>query len=789
MPPLKRLAIIITLLFFTVPIWAQVQVKITDGQSGEALFRVIVSEKGQFLGYSNMEGIIQIADKGEKARKINFKLFGYKDTSLILDDGQKGVLSVLLAPNNTTLNTYVVSGNRYIQPLELQSVSIDVIKSEDLNKRFTTNLATAAERLSGVNILDGQASIRGGSGYAYGAGSRVLLVVDNQPLITADRNDIKWNYLPLELTDQIEVVKGASSVQYGGSALNGVIHLRTLWPDSVPETRISTFASLVPETTGPATGWWGDEYPRQYGFSFAHLQKLKHGVDMAVSGNYLNNTSWLNGEYEDRKRVTMKFRKRFGKKQRLSAGLEGTVMHTKNGFFLFWKNDTTDAFQPYAETTKLDFNDVWLNIDPWISFDDGSNGRHTLRMRYYSTYQSAFSTWTPATHLFNGDYQYQRQLFWGISLNTGLSGNYFRFRDDGLGGLHTGNYAGIYAQLDKEWGRFQLSAGCRYELFRIDTFVTRSIPVMRYGVNYRAAKNTYLRGSYGEGFRFPSPAERFVKYNIDIINIYPNPDLQPETGWNAELGVKQKFSRDEWVGFVDLAFFVTAYSNMTEFSFAQWGTLNDPLYGLGFKSINITRALIGGFELSAFSEGKIAGHDVSISGGYTYINPVDLSIPDSTQLPADQLQNDSLDMLLPFIQYAINNFDTTNTAQSNPVLRYRYRHMIKFNADWILKKGFMVGAGVRMYSFMEKIDPILEFFVPGLANYRINNRNFSYVIDARMGYQFANGSRLSLQVTNINNEFITIRPAKPESPRMFTLQYNTTLRYKQRKNKIPKRLD
>ena len=76
---------------------------------------------------------------------------------------------------------------------------------------------------------------------------------------------------------------------------------------------------------------------------------------------------------------------------------------------------------------------------------------------------------------------------------------------------------------------------------------------------------------------------------------------------------------------------------------------------------------------------------------------------------------------------------------------------------------------------MEKIDPVLELFVPGLANYRKDIKKFSAIFDARIGYTFKQTTRLSLQVMNVTNSFVTIRPAKPENPRMFILQLNTTL--------------
>ncbi|MBK6986176.1 MAG: TonB-dependent receptor plug domain-containing protein [Bacteroidetes bacterium] len=78
-------------------------------------------------------------------------------------------------------------------------------------------------------VSDGQASIRGGSGYSYGAGTRVLMLVDEMRMISADAADIKWNYLPLENLEQVEVIKGAASALFGSSAMNGVINMRTAY--------------------------------------------------------------------------------------------------------------------------------------------------------------------------------------------------------------------------------------------------------------------------------------------------------------------------------------------------------------------------------------------------------------------------------------------------------------------------------------------------------------------------------------------------------------------------------
>src|SRR5690606_16173884 len=120
----------------------------------------------------------------------------------------------------------------------------------------TTQLDQIMNQVPGVNVYDSQISIRGGSGFSYGAGSRVLMLVDEIPMISADANDIKWNYLPLETTEQVEVIKGSASALYGSSALNGVINLRTMYAKSKPYTNVTLYTGSYDAPRNLKYKWW-----------------------------------------------------------------------------------------------------------------------------------------------------------------------------------------------------------------------------------------------------------------------------------------------------------------------------------------------------------------------------------------------------------------------------------------------------------------------------------------------------------------------------------------------------
>ena len=83
---------------------------------------------------------------------------------------------------------------------------------------------------------------------------------------------------------------------------------------------------------------------------------------------------------------------------------------------------------------------------------------------------------------------------------------------------------------------------------------------------------TFLRASFGQGYRFPSVAEKYISTGLSAIKILPNPGLQPERGWAAEIGVKQGFKLLNFKGYIDVAGFWTEYQSMTEFIFDIYGT-------------------------------------------------------------------------------------------------------------------------------------------------------------------------------------------------------------------------
>ena len=131
----------------------------------------------------------------------------HKKDSLYIQE-EKRKINVFLQPEVQELQNMVVSASRRLQKIEEVPISMELIKPELIDNKGLANLEQVVDLSPGVYAIDGQVSIRGGGGYAYGVGSRVLVLTNGIPLISPDLGDVKWNSIALESIAQVEITKG-----------------------------------------------------------------------------------------------------------------------------------------------------------------------------------------------------------------------------------------------------------------------------------------------------------------------------------------------------------------------------------------------------------------------------------------------------------------------------------------------------------------------------------------------------------------------------------------------------
>lgn len=732
---------------------------VKDSATGEPLTGVVIYALKDSTGtVTDFNGAFSISlKKGDQ--ELRFDYTGYRRKIVTVYPGSEASVNVFMSPDSKQLNLVVVSSGRYEQKISEVPVSMEVIKPQLIQNKNISNLEAIIDQTPGVNVTDDQANIRGGSGYSYGAGSRVLMVVDDMPMVSGDAGDVKWNYLPIENVSQVEVMKGASSALFGSSALNGVIHFRTAYPTGKPQTNITMYSGFYDEPKRPELKWWPNANPGFSGINFGHSRQIGN-FDLVLGGHLFKDDGYRYLETEDRARFNINTRYRFKKVNGLSAGINANGMRTTGGLFILWYNDTL-AYIP-ADSTIQNFENFRYNIDPFIVYHGEKGHNHALRTRLFVTDNNNDTQQGSLAKYYYGEYQYQFRFQNRLSLTAGVVATYTDVKSDLYLDRTSRNMSG-YFQFDRKfWDRLFVTFGTRFEYFQMDTASTEYNiytnkgtesqdtitlpfrPVMRIGATYQIAEATFLRASYGQGYRFPCIAEKFIRTSAAGLEIYPNEQLQPEYGQSAEIGIKQGIVLGRFKSYLDVAVFWMEYADMMEFTFGQYGhPLNDPLFGLGFKSVNIGRTRTRGVDISVVGQGQIGKCDFSLLAGYTYMDPQSL------------VYNDSLDTL-------------KNTAKYN-ILKYRYKHIAKFDGEITYKK-FSFGLSMRYNSFMENIDKFFELALPGIKNYRDRFNQGDLVFDTRIMYQINKEVRVSMITNNVFNREYTSRPADVKAPRNFAVQ-------------------
>lgn len=807
--------------------------KISDKQ-GEFLYGVNITIKSTQDKDTTTTGTITDFDGNYEIElpsgkyQVTYQFIGYRTITkrIEMEAGESKTINLTLNEKTEIIEEVVVSASKYEQKRSEVTVSMEVIKPQMIENTNTNRMDEAINKIPGVDVNDGQTSIRGGSGWSYGAGSRVLVLVDELPIISADGGNVKWNYLPVENISQVEVIKGASSVLYGSSAMNGVINLRTSYPTEKSKTKIIYNVGVYNQPKEPIKQLFGttwdsrlylrDNFPNTdemevkvplrenvfywvpnpmfSGLSFSHSRQYGN-FDFVIAGNHYIDESYRPQNHTERTRINTNLRHRSEKIEGLAYGLDANFMGIYKADFLCWSKDEKETvlgndsliIYPYLpmEGTPSIHQGYRYNIDPFAYYYKKNGSRYSIRTRYYRTMNRIpnDSTKNNAADIFYGEYRYMTDINEKGKLAAGCVNSYSEIESNLFGEHYSNNLAG-YLQYDHNFGRLKTSVGLRAEYYRVDSAQTESMidielgdelievpvkPVFRAGLNYSLLEYTHIRASFGQGYRFPSIAEKYTATAFaGILNIFPNPYLKPETGWNAEVGANQVFKLGEnWTGFADLSLFWTRYNDMMEFSFAFVDTetylpladsVTPTFDNFGFQSQNIGDIRITGAEISISASGKIYKDlAATLFAGYTYLHPINLYNNEEERDKINSSKNRETDFL-----------------------KYRYKHSLKGNIilDY---KVFSIGMSVKYHSPILAMDDIFnspdpefimdDFILGGYTDYWATHKYTPFVsYDCLFGWQMNEVIKSSIVIKNLFNRENMMRPGNMLAPRSMAFQ-------------------
>lgn len=654
------------------------------------------------------------------------------------------------------LDITVVGADRSARTMKEQTVSVEVVNPNLIKDKNPIQISEIANQVSGVVISDKQVSIRNGAGWSYGAGTRTLVLVDGMPLMSGDAGQVQWSFISTDNISSMEVVKGASSVLYGSSALNGIINIGTSWPSAKPATNITMFSGVFSEPERKTLKWTSDQLTNS-GTRVTHSRRIGKN-DLVLTGEYIDENGYRFGDFERRAHGGIDYRRRT--KYGLVWGARTHLLTSENGSFLLWKsydsaynalNDQTTKtdglkfrFDPFVKyVTKKGWSNSLkgriLTIDNQVDNGDTGNNQSNKSVMQYLDYQSYFR---PVKGV--------KITFGGTLISTETNSPLYE-------GTQTATNRAAFVQFDHKVKRLSYTLGGRLENYSLNDY-KETKPVFRCGVNLELAKATFLRMAYGQGYRFPTIAESYIKTTVGLLSIYPNPELKSETGDNLEIGIKQGFRSKRVRGFLDMALYRMRYQDMIEFTFAQWSNDLSPGngFGLGFMSLNTGATTISGIDISTMTEVKVFKGKVRLFGGYNAGNPV-------VDNPSNVFAIDSVGKKISYLN--------TSSDTTNGILKYRSLRTFKMDVSYAGKR-LEGGISWRYSSHIDNIDKAFvdqffeTFVVKGIQQGMDLNPKGVWVTDVRVSYWITSKIRFGLIINNLGNKEYVVRPADIAPPRM-----------------------
>ncbi|HRZ41937.1 MAG TPA: TonB-dependent receptor [Bacteroidales bacterium] len=686
---------------------------------------------------------------GEGKCLLRFRFVGYAEVTreLTLRKGDSVDIQVAMTVQAREMERVVVSAGRAPQQLADLVVSASVIRAESIDAAHTRNADELLNHTAGVEILDGQASIRGGSGFSYGAGSRVMVLVDGLPYLSADAGHVSWQALPLENLEQIEIIKGASSVLYGSSALNGIVSLRTAEASKEGITRWYAGGGIFDAPRTEAWKWWNS--PRVFSdVSFSHLKRYgRTDIAAGVFARYDNGYRKYNEDHLVR--INLRLKRKSAAIPGLEYGLGIHGRHSRKTDFILWDNGTTGALVQDTSTAQR-MTGSGVTLDPFIGFQQGTKTRHDLRGRIL---------WSENVFPDGGDnnsrylseyaeYQFHHVISPLFTLNAGASW-YHTAIFSPFYGNHRGNTSGAYLQMDVHPGkRLKLVAGTRIEHAVLNDEQGKPVPLFRAGGNYRAGSLTFLRASFGQGYRHPSIAEKYASTTLGAVTIIANPQINPESGWNTEIGIKQGFRGKLAEGLVDLALFYSENKDMIEFVFGVYQNPVTGLYGYGFRATNVEYSRVYGTEAELVLRTRLGVFPVTLQGGYVFMYPV--------------------------------KFNPHTGKNTDEYLKFRRKHALNLNLGTSWKKFEGLFQATARSPLLD-VDYVFlnpstrETILPGFYDYWINHNKTYVVLDASLSYPLSYRFTISASVKNLTNTEYMGRPGDIRPHRHFILRISGRL--------------
>jgi len=557
------------LIFFHGAATAQsIKGRVMDADSKKPLSDVTVTVAHTALGtLSNKAGFFAIKTKSGGSYEVRATGIGY-EPFVTTSTTDSTFLEIALKPTIIQLNqTQVVSAQRYATDPFNRPEALSVLTQKELQQRAPRSTPEALFGTTGVWLQ--KTNHGGGSPFIRGlTGQQTLLLIDGIRLNNATFRSGPNQYLNTvdpQSIEQIEVLRGSGSVQYGSDALGGVAQILTKTPSFSDTLRVKgswygKFMNAGMEKSGRAeVGLSSNKVALLGGLAYRDFGDLVAGG--AIGPQKPSGYDQISGDVKARFRMNERYL--FTAAWQKVAQNQVPVFHrVQLEDFAFNYFDPQQRQLTYARLEAFHDNRWFRQVSLTGSLHQTREGRKSQKNKSAIIVRENDKVNTWGTGLTVNS---EPTSFWKV--NSGLEYYYdqvsstradinqennARTAKRGLypDGSSAANLA-LFTLHTLALNKFILSAGGRFNAFNITvkentlgTSVIRpSALVGSLAALYQLHPAHHLVGSVNTAFRAPNIDDLGTLGIVDFRYEVPNPQLKPEKSLNLEVGYKAKTER------------------------------------------------------------------------------------------------------------------------------------------------------------------------------------------------------------------------------------------------------
>lgn len=410
------------------------------------------------------------------------------------------------------LEQITVTADRTVQTVGGTANNVTVITAAQLEEKGARTLADALFGVSGVVVQDRGASQKGRI-KIFGS-EEVVIMVDGKRMnlpqgISMNGAGVDVNTILLgNNIERIEVVRGGGSVLYGADAVGGVINIIT-----------KKGADSTRTTTSIAGGNYGAAY---YSFASGGRERNTHWYVSGVQDS--NDGQRVNSAYKG-KTVSLRLDQELDKDESLTftydyygkhAGVPGSVTAPKlYNYGDILRHNWSAAYTKTHSAGSRIFR-YYDNEQVYSGYEAPSIFRHENIVRAFE-YQDSAKIDNTNLLTWGGEWRKDKVVSSTLGDRTSIT-------------------KAIYVQDQYSFNSLtKLTLGMR----RDDNTIWRARWLPKAALLHQANANTSYFANWGKVFRAPNFDELYA--NVPGMGV-GDPNLKPENGWTAEVGVKTKLS-------------------------------------------------------------------------------------------------------------------------------------------------------------------------------------------------------------------------------------------------------